>query len=147
MIGCVEHQEDVTSPIIKFLIIFRLNIICKDRKTADLVKQNRLQVHFHWPCKVAPHSTTPKRTVQNRAEWCKTVLVTTKKIGVCRCASQSHFCMRTFDKKAQSLAKTSSLGNTIIQKWIPLKHRHWVTPLFKSGISLLRRFGELYAFF
>ncbi len=34
MIGCVEHQEDVTSHIIKFFIIFRLNIICKDCKTA-----------------------------------------------------------------------------------------------------------------
>ncbi len=33
MIGCVEHQEDVTSQIIKFFIIFRLSIICKDRKT------------------------------------------------------------------------------------------------------------------
>ncbi len=34
MIGCVKHQEDVTSHIIKFFIIFRLNIICKDCKTA-----------------------------------------------------------------------------------------------------------------
>ncbi len=33
MIGCIDHQ-DVTSHIIKFFIIFRLNIICKDRKTA-----------------------------------------------------------------------------------------------------------------
>ncbi len=44
-----------------------------------------------WDTKISPSSAAPKWTAQNRAEWRKTALVSTKKIGVRRYASQFHF--------------------------------------------------------
>ncbi len=79
--------------------------------------RNCLKVHFHCPLKVAPHSAAQKWTVQNRVEWRKNALVSTKKRLMLVDAQASFtFWAWTLKKKAQSSSKTSSLGNAIIQK-------------------------------
>ncbi len=89
-----------------------------------------------------PRSATPKQTVQNRGEWRKTVLVSSKK--------SLHSSMRKpiplfghehSKKKPKVRRKRHHWVTPLFKVAILWKHRCWVTPLCKSGISLILNNG------
>ncbi len=102
----------------------------------------------------APHQSKQCNTEQNGTKLC--LLVLKKKLVFVNAQASSTFCARTFKKKpklprkrhhwvtplfkGRDSAKTSSLGNTIIQKWnISI---FWIMVLPNDDV-----FGELYTFF